>query len=1503
MAQVRSQWHKQSRKFWLVALLSWLVLTSVGLAGALGAKKEQFTGDEAQKQKQTGQKQRPAKHPSNQNSSRESQATATQQPKPQRLIANSNAGFLTCLSSDKQIYRIGETVYIRGVLLRASDHTPINAQPPSGSSGLVKIIGPRGENLGQTATSIAGSIWTHTWVVPQSASGGEYSIEITYPTLGYPPATRKFEVRAYRAPRLNSQITFLRDGYGPGDKVTATLEVQRAEGGIPKDAKVTVKGIVDGNEITGETASIASNGTCKVSLDLPKEIERGDGTLSLTIADGGVVESASKTIPILVQFVDIQMYPEGGDLVAGLLNRVYLQALQTNGKPADLEGVILAEAYQELAGCNFGNQSYDAPQAAAPKKDEADKNSNSEARIIEVATFRTEHEGRGRFEFVPECNTKYFLKINKPTGFQKRYELPQVKSTGAVLRAEKDTYKRNEAIVVNVGSTEGAVRVTLSKKERELISTSLYLPRVPAPGKNAITLQQVMLPAGSGADGVLTVTVYDKNGRPLAERLVLKEPSSKVNLQIKPDKEKYAPGDHAKITIKATDDKGEPIAARLGLKVTDESTIQLTEKREQLPSLPVMFFLEPEVKDLADAHIYFDANNPRAPLATDLLLGTQGWRRFALFDLNKFLSQYGDKARQALNIELVQDPHSRIIAGRIGEQGGGFDVLYGQPIPFNRLIINGKDKTEVRHSQGYTTVSPWAFVQKRTPYGLPADIGRAEGPRDMNMFQVEPSVLDERYYTSGRSERHQKTSPTLPEGAPIPDADGITSVDRYPFFGGGYAPVYLRQYAHKVDKTAKDRTADKVRKDFVDTLFWNADIQTNPDTGEATAEFDLNDSVTSFRVEADAFTVNGALGANHKAIESVRPIYAEIKLPLEVTRGDKLLLPLNLVNGSGGAIRALKVDAALPKGFKLLAPIEMPHSMQAGERLRVVMPILVMADDGNKTISVAIDADNFHDNVSRVLKVKSTGYPKEETASGLIEPGKTVKCKLSIDKDMVPFSMATNSQIYPGPVGKLTSALERLIHQPCGCFEQVSSTSYPLTMAQQYFLTHRDGSIDLSERAKVHLADAYKKLVAYRCPSGGFDWYGRDPGNVALTAYGIMQFTDMARVQIVDAAMIAETRQWILKHKDGKGGFTSETHGGWSADKEASDAYIVWALLESGQPETDLKEELASLAKHAECSQNTYVAALAANAFALTKDKDLAKNLRKRLVALQTEDGSVQGATATILGTYDCNMQNQATALAALAWMRDPEYSVNVEKCIKYLAESCKNGAFGSTQSTVLALKAILAYDNLSTAEQQDGRARLIFDGKPVGDWRDFKKDCSGAVKLPSLEELLTPGEHTVEISLEGGKKMPYSLAANYNTALPESAKDCKILLEVKLVNGNLTEGQASEVLVSVANLTKEPAPMPIAIINLPGGLEPRHDQLKELVKRGIIAHYEVEGQQVVLYWRSLAANEKVIVPLSVVATVPGTYTGGASQAYLYYADNAKKWVAGLKVSVKENRP
>ena len=84
-------------------------------------------------------------------------------------------------------------------------------------------------------------------------------------------------------------------------------------------------------------------------LKLPSEMRRGEGTLVLAIEDGGVVESASKTIPILLQTVDLTLYPEQGELVAGLENRVYLEAFTPAKKPADLAGVIVNGAGKEVA--------------------------------------------------------------------------------------------------------------------------------------------------------------------------------------------------------------------------------------------------------------------------------------------------------------------------------------------------------------------------------------------------------------------------------------------------------------------------------------------------------------------------------------------------------------------------------------------------------------------------------------------------------------------------------------------------------------------------------------------------------------------------------------------------------------------------------------------------------------------------------------------------------------------------------------------------------------------------------------------------------------------------------------------------------------------------------------------------------------------------------------------------------------------------------------------------
>jgi uncharacterized protein YfaS (alpha-2-macroglobulin family) len=99
--------------------------------------------------------------------------------------------------------------------------------------------------------------------------------------------------------------------------------------------------------------------------------------------------------------------------------------------------------------------------------------------------------------------------------------------------------------------------------------------------------------------------------------------------------------------------------------------------------------------------------------------------------------------------------------------------------------------------------------------------------------------------------------------------------------------VTVRIYAHP----ARENRQPGDRQDFTETLFWSAGLKTN-EQGVAVAEFDLSDAVTSFQVSADAYTSEGAIGGGTERIESVEPFYIEPKLPLEVTTGDYILVPV-----------------------------------------------------------------------------------------------------------------------------------------------------------------------------------------------------------------------------------------------------------------------------------------------------------------------------------------------------------------------------------------------------------------------------------------------------------------------------------------------------------------------------------------------------------------------------------------------------------------------------------
>ena len=587
------------------------------------------------------------------------------------------------------------------------------------------------------------------------------------------------------------------------------------------------------------------------------------------------------------------------------------------------------------------------------------------------------------------------------------------------------------------------------------------------------------------------------------------------------------------------------------------------------------------------------------------------------------------------------------------------------------------------------------------------------------------------------------------------------------------------------------------------------------------------------------------------------------------------------------------------KALKPVATGSDKFALPANGRLRKYLNLQVGAYIGEAQFMVDATAGPYVDKVTRALVIRPLGFPTQVAQGGLVSPGETVSHEVTVPDSVVPGSMTARAVVYPTPLASMNEALAALIREPCGCFEQTSSTVYPLVMAQQYFMSHQGVEPALIEKSSQILQTGYDRLGGFESKSGGYEWFGADPGHDALTAYGLLEFTDMSQVRHVDPAMLERTRKWLLDQRDAKGGYLRKTHTlhTWIADPECANAYNTWALLESGIKE-DLSTEVKWIREAAEKTQNTYAVALAANVLALAGDSEGEHHLLDKLAGKQQADGSLSGATASVIGSGGDALAIETTALAVLAWLKNPSYSGNVEKSIQFLAESCKSGRYGSTQSTVLALRAIVAYDKARAKPSSCGSLQLIVDGKEIGQPLAFDRQTTGVIELPAFAEMLLPGNHQVQIRMTNGSQMPYSVAVEYHSLKPASSSDCKLHLEVRLRDHRLDEGAATEAEVVVVNRTNEAIPTPIAIVGIPGGLEVRHDQLKELVKAGKIAAYEVLGREVVLYWRSLAKEERVEFPLSLIAAVPGKYTGPASRAYLYYTDEHKQWADGLQVEI-----
>jgi CO dehydrogenase/acetyl-CoA synthase epsilon subunit len=401
----------------------------------------------------------------------------------------------------------------------------------------------------------------------------------------------------------------------------------------------------------------------------------------------------------------------------------------------------------------------------------------------------------------------------------------------------------------------------------------------------------------------------------------------------------------------------------------------------------------------------------------------------------------------------------------------------------------------------------------------------------------------------------------------------------------------------------------------------------------------------------------------------------------------------------------------------------------------------------------------------------------------------------------------------------------------------------------------------------------------------------------------------------VDAAMVERTRKWLLGRRDGKGGYERnskalDSFGG--AKPEATNAYITWALAASKVPRAEIATEISALASLGRSSGDAYIVALAANALLEVGDATAAAEIVERLVVMQdAATGEVKGATAapSITGSTDKSLSIETTALAAAAKLSLDPTVPRGQRAYDFLVASCSGGGrYGATQSTILALRAILLADTRRQGERRAGTLEVL-----LGDRVVHTQALDPAVSAPLVVNVPAPDHsgdaagattHDVSVRLRSGFDLPYVATAEWYDVQPASDDGCALQLTTALAPARVREGETTVATVTVrcrdaaALKGADGVAMSVAIVGVPGGLEARADQLRELRAEGRIDAYELRGREVVLYWRGFAAGSTRVVPLSLLAAVPGTYTGPASRAYVYYTDERKHWAAPMQATV-----
>ncbi len=289
--------------------------------------------------------------------------------------------------------------------------------------------------------------------------------------------------------------------------------------------------------------------------------------------------STQAGVPKLLDYT-VQFFPEGGALLADATQIVAFKALAEDGLSIEVKGEIF------------------------DSKDQA------------VVSIESLHKGMGVAVLHVEPGDSYYAVMTSSEGLERRFALPKVEDQGVTIVARKSAerlYFQIKALPESL--LDGAHYIVHSRGRVVAAST------VDENLTSALSMSELF-------DGINVISVVSASGDILSERLMFKRPEELPTADFKSDKDNFGSREKVKVSVELSDSFGGVADGQFGVSVTDESSVRFNEEDENILSY---LLLSSDLQGYIESPaLYFDGDLAQADRHLDLLLRTQGWRRFDL---------------------------------------------------------------------------------------------------------------------------------------------------------------------------------------------------------------------------------------------------------------------------------------------------------------------------------------------------------------------------------------------------------------------------------------------------------------------------------------------------------------------------------------------------------------------------------------------------------------------------------------------------------------------------------------------------------------------------------------------------------------------------------------------------------------------------------------------------------------------------------------------------------